>query len=272
LRNSLAISNIAWPAEETPGILAALKALGFDALEIAPSRLWTEPVQAPAAERRRLVRWSEDHELPIVSIHSLFYTRPDLGLFRDRDTEQNTIRYLHDLGVLAAELGARVMVFGSPRNRRRGGLPMEEALRRAAAFFHEAACGLEGTGVCLVIEPLRPDESDFINTSEEGRHLVEKAEHPLFQLHLDAKSVAAEPGDFPTILRLALPHLRHFHVNDPGLGEVGATGLYHEALGAALRSSGYDRCVSIEMKTLPGHREAISRSASFVKKYYLGNR
>jgi sugar phosphate isomerase/epimerase len=266
----LAISNIAWPHEDTPGVLDLLRREGVEWIEVAPSRIWREPVDAPPGEREAFVRFLEEYGIRLISLHSLLYTRPDLGLFRGEDTDRKTTMYLQKLAELGADLGARWMVFGSPGNRRKGGLTFGEACDGAARVFGPAGDAAAEAGVTILIEPLTRAESDFVNTADEGIELMKRVASPGFALHLDAKSVAEEPGEKTGLLRRALPFFRHFHINDPGLAPLGSVATYHEELGEALRRSGYEGHVSIEMKTFPDHRQVIARSLAIAKRFYIG--
>jgi D-psicose/D-tagatose/L-ribulose 3-epimerase len=266
----LAISHIAWPAAEEETFLRHIREWGCSGVEIAPSRVWPEPLDATPAERRAFKSLVDRYDLEIPGFQALLYNRPDLGVFRDRHTEAEAVKYLIGLCHLAADLGARVLVFGSPGNRRRGELSLEEAFARAAAFFCQVAPKAHNLGVCLCIEPLRPEETDFIITAQEGMRLVEMVDHPGFGLHLDAKAVSAEPGDPLQIIRRVRERTEHFHINDPGLVEVNRTGMVdHAALARALHETGYNGYVSIEMRLQPDHHQVIPRTIIFCQQTYL---
>ena len=265
----LGISNIAWPAEDNDEMLKEVRSLGCDGLEVAPSKLWREPVDSSEDERIAFRKKAEGVGLKIIALHSLLYTRPDLGLFRDKATESSTAEYMAKLAVLAADLGASVIVFGSPAGRARGKLPMDKACEMAAEFFAKPAAVAAENGVCIVIEPLSAEETDFINTAQDGLRLVQMINSPGFGLHLDAKSVYAEGPDCESVFKKMSPHIRHFHINDPGLGEVGSRAAYHESFGKMLNAAGYSGYASIEMKTLPDFRLAVRNSIAAANKNYI---
>jgi len=267
----LAISNIAWPAAEEAAYMKYISEWGCAGIEIAPSRIWPEPLDATLEERRAFKSLVEKFGLKIPSLHALLYNRPDLGIFRGPEAERQTVEYLKGLCQLAADLGARVLVFGSPRNRQRGETSMAEAFAIAAAFFAKVAPRADDLGVCLCIEPLRPEETDFIFSAQDGLRLVEMVDHPGFGLHLDAKAVSAEGGDLFATLQRVIPKLEHFHINDPNLTEINSSGTVpHDLLAQALQAAGYHRYVSIEMRCLPDHYQVINRSIEFSRKTYLG--
>lgn len=266
----LAISNIAWPSEEEASFLKYIKDWGCAGVEIAPSRVWPKPLETTKDDRLSFSKFVRNYGLEIPAMQALLYNCNDLGLFRDSATETKTVEYLTGLCMIAADLGARVLVFGSPANRKIGTMPLQEAFERAASFFSRVAPAAKELGVCICIEPLRPQETDFITTAREGLSLVEMVNNEGFGLHLDAKAVAAEGGDFLMTFKSVLHRLEHFHINDPGLIEVNSTGLVdHSALAKALKSAGYNRYVSIEMRTLQSHYNVIKRSLAFSEETYL---
>jgi sugar phosphate isomerase/epimerase len=267
----LSISNIAWPLDEEEKFLKILKECGSSGVEIAPSKLWPDPVSATRSKRRQYRSMAADNGLEIPAIQALLYNRRDLGLFRSPEVEKETVEYLKKLCELAHDLGAKVLVFGSPSSRKRGTMPMEEALNRAASFFSRIVVLAESLDVCICIEPLRPDETDFIIKVAEGSRLSAMVNSAGFGLHLDAKAIAAEGSDYAASIKDARGKFSHFHINDPDLSEVGSTGAVdHFAMGKALRDSQYDRYVSIEMRMQQDHLSSVKKSLEIAKAAYIG--
>ena len=266
----LAVSNIAWDNAELPAHLVLLKALGCDGVELAPSCIWNEPVDATPDERADLKRLIADVGLDVVGFHALFYTRPDLQLFRDADSCRATIDYLRRLIRLCGDLGGGVLVCGSPKNRVRHGRPQTECLSWAADGFRSAAVDAANAGVRLAIEPLPTKETEFIVSGDEGMELVDLVGHPNFGLHLDAKAMIEEGEDIECLLSKYGRRICHFHVGDPGLAPPGSTGLDHAPIGRALNRAGYTGYVSIEMRHGFGPTvDVITRSVNYVRACYF---
>ena len=69
--------------------------MGFLGLEVAPSRVWKNTWQGlspKSVERFRIE--VENAGLSIVGLHSLFYDKPELGLFRDTETRRLTLDFM----------------------------------------------------------------------------------------------------------------------------------------------------------------------------------
>ena len=266
----LSVSNIAWPLEEQNKFLALIKELGCSGVEIAPSIIWPDPIHSSVRERIEYKKLIHNFGLEIPAIHALLYGEKNLGLFRDEKTELRTIKFLKDMCFLASDLGAKILVFGSPQNRRRGTIPLDQAFERAAKFFNKIAPTAKDLGVKLCIEPLCPDETDFISTVEEGIRLVEMINHSGFSLHLDGKAVSAQGKPFVDLIEKAMRYLEHFHINDSGLKEINSTGsIDHASLAHALHEAKYSRYISVEMRKGPNYFDAVRRSIIFTRKTYL---
>jgi len=266
----LAISNIAWPVEKTEYMLSLIKNLGCDGVEVAASRLWAEPVDSGSRQRKGFLKLVKKNSLTVSALHSLLYTRKDLNIFGDEQIRLKTIKYLKMLIELAVDLETKILVFGSPAARDRKSLEMDEAFNKAAEVFYPVAKFAEECGVCMVIEPLGKSETNFINTALEGLQLVKMVNSQGFKLHLDAKSIAEEVIDYKELINSVFPYLKHFHINDPGLIEIGSVADYHPKFGKILREVNYSGFTSIEMKTLVDYESAVKNSINLAKRFYIG--
>jgi sugar phosphate isomerase/epimerase len=227
-------------------------------------------VDASSAQRKEIAHLIQNHGLEITGFHALLYTRPDLQFFESRASLARTVDYLKRLIKLCAEMGGKVLVFGSPKNRVRAGRDYAECMAWAVEGFAETAKEAGQCGIMFCIEPLAPSETEFIQSSDEGMQLVSLVDHPSFGLHLDAKAMIGSRENIKEVLGKYGRHVRHFHAGDPGLAPPGSTGVDHAEFGRALREAGYEGYVSIEMRRGFGPtREVVARSVSYVKQCYL---
>lgn len=208
--------------------------------------------------------------LRIVSLHALLYGRPDLGIFSDIQAENKTIEYLKALCNLAKDLGASVLIFGSPANRLRKGLSVSEAMERSISFFSKVAECAYSNDVCLCIEPLGPTETDFVTSAMEGLELVRKVNHKGFGLHLDSKALSEEEEDVRPVMRKAVPFAKHFHISEPDLGIIHSSGIVkHQVMGEILQQESYNGFVSIEMRIQKDYYNAVRKSIFQAKNCYF---
>ncbi|MGI9497960.1 MAG: sugar phosphate isomerase/epimerase family protein [Mariniblastus sp.] len=223
--------------------------LGYRGIEIAPFTL-AESVQDVSQSQRRFLRELADSlEIEIIGLHWLLAKTNGLHLTTsDRQVRKKTADYLCELARLCSDLGGRVMVFGSPPQRNLlEGVTLQQGCDYAIEVFSEIAPVLEECGVTLALEPLGPEEGDFMLTAESAIEIAKAVDSSNVQLHLDVKAMSTEVKTIPSIIEDSKDWLVHFHANDPnrrgpGMGEVN-----FEPIFAALKDVNYDGWVSVEV-------------------------
>ena len=267
-----AVSNIALPAYDHTDDFGRLRELGFEAIEVAPSRVWRDTWQGlttiEVSDYRRQI---ENAGLRVVGLHSLFYDRPDLGLFKEAAERVQSLDFLEHLSKVCRDLGGRTLIYGG--GRKRGSLPEDEARAEAVGFFGELTKRVETHDTCFCFEPLGPDDSDFINSALDSLSIVEEVGSPALSVQLDAKALVENNEAVIDTFRAVEQLLVHFHANEPGLDILGASGkVNHAALGSMLREIGYDGFISIEQRMINGGDPlvAIAKSAEVAKTSYGG--
>jgi sugar phosphate isomerase/epimerase len=234
---------------------------GYEGLELAPFTLAPRITDLSGAERTELARQAADADIEIIGLHWLLAKTEGLYLTSpDAVVRKRTGQYLIALADACRELGGTLMVFGSPKQRSLlPGVTHEQAFDYAAGVFRDIMPALAERDVTLCMEPLSPSDTDFINTCAEGDRLVRKVDHANFVLHLDVKAMASEPSDVATLIRRHGPHAGHFHANDANLRGPGFGPIDFVPIFKALRDSGYDRWVSVEVFDYKPDPETIAR-------------
>ena len=115
------------------------------------------------------------------------------------------------------------------------------------AYAAEVLCAvlpvLESNGVVLALEPLGPQETNFLLTAAEAVELIDRVGSPQVQLHLDCKAMASEATPIVELIRRNRQWLAHFHANDPnrqgpGFGVAGLRADLRGIEGSWLRGLG----------------------------------
>lgn len=270
----LSMSNLAWDSHEEEEVVGLLRQYGYKGIEIAPTKIWPTPVDVSEREAREYRLMWADRGLELAAMQSLLYQQPDFQLFGDPGARARLGQHVRGLMRLAAWLGVKALVFGSPGNRVVGASrSREEAWELAAAFFGEMAGYAEGLGVTLCLEP-NPVQygCDFVTNTEEGLELVRAVGRKGFRLHLDVGAMILNGESIRGNVEKAVSLLGHVHVSEPFLQPVGAATHEeaHREAAEALRGFGYDGYVSIEMKRVlsEGGRYAAVDALKRVKDIY----
>ena len=77
----LAVSNIAWPADQDAAVAGVLRDLGVTGIEVAPTKVWPRPLEASPTEIEDYRAFWEARGFEIVAAQALLFGRPDLTLF-----------------------------------------------------------------------------------------------------------------------------------------------------------------------------------------------
>lgn len=195
-------------------------ALGYDALELAPYSVHAAPERMTEHEARVLAATAAEHGLGIAGLHWLL-VRPSGLSITSADAAQHarSVDFMRRLCALAAAMGARYLVHGSPAQRGIApGQSHADALARASAAWAAAAEAAQAHGVVYCIEPLSRDQTPIVNTLAEAAAVVRAVDHPALRTMLDTSSAAlSEQAPIAELIAQWMPTglLAHVQINDP---------------------------------------------------------
>ncbi len=256
----LAISNIAWNPTEDDPVAEVLRRHGVTGVEIAPTKRWDKPLEAPPREVADYRRDWADRGLEIVAMQSLLFGRPDLQLFGDATSRVSLGEYLRGIIDLGAALGAKALVFGSPKNRLRGTMSDADTAAIAVDFFHMVGEHALSRDLALCLEPVPPRYgADFLTTPAEALELCRRIDHPGIRLNADLGAMTLSGEDPRTFIEGAAPFIAHYHASEPDFVELGSDD-EHERAAQGLASVGFLGWVSIEISARGENIAAVERS------------
>lgn len=261
----LAVSNIAWQPADRDRAYTVLADAGIDGLEIAPGLFFhgaSDPFVPTAAEARAATDAVAAHGLRLVSMQSLLFGVQGAALFEGPEALARLEAAMGRAIALAERFGIPNLVFGSPRQRCvPDGVPMEDALARAADVFRRLGDRAAAAGTHLAMES-NPAVygTNFLTTLDEAAAFVEQVDHPAVTVILDlgAMNLNGVFDSTPARVPAIMPRLSHVHVSEPQLAPAPADAAALAPVLRALRAHGYDRAVSIEMRPPPEGIEGVA--------------
>lgn len=249
-----------WSLED---IFPLVAEVGYDGVELAPFTLAESVTDIDASRRSEIRRLAETHGLDITGIHWLFISPKGLYLNHPDDAiRMPTQQYLCELIRFCGDIGGRVMVLGSPKQR--DVLPhqtYEATWDRTISVFEACLPVAEACGVTICMEPLDHEQTNFINTPAEAARMVREIDHPNFRMIVDVRSTLCQGEDIVKAIHEVKNEMAYFHLNDangdgPGFGEVD----FAPILGA-LRETGYTGYGSVEVFDFSPGPETIARKS-----------
>jgi sugar phosphate isomerase/epimerase len=245
--------------------------VGYDAIEIAPFTFRPYVTDLSAADRTEIRETAARAGLAIAGLHWVLVQTEGIHLTSaDPVVRVRTAKYFVELVDCCADVGGRIVVVGSPKQRNlAAGVTPAQGWAWAAECFRDSVRRAEERGVTLCLEPLAPAETNFVNTAAEALRCVREFQSPAFKIILDVKAMCSEATTIPDLIRAAAPDFAHFHANDrnlkgPGFGEVD----FHP-IAAALHEVGYRGYVSVEVFNFEEGPEVIAtRSLEYLRSVF----
>ena len=230
---------------------AFARATGYDGLEIAPMTLGEEPHRFTADQRRELRDAAANEGIAITGLHYLLRAPAELSITSsDAAVRARTVDVMRKLCDLAADLGAKILVHGSPDQRRFAKGLESEGCKWGAECFAAVADAAQAANVTYCIEPLSPDQTAFVTCVADAAEIVRAIASLAVRMMVDCSSAArgGESEPVPDLLRRWLPSglIAHVHLNDPNRRGPGEGALAFGPILAALREGGYAGMASVE--------------------------
>lgn len=255
-----------WPLAKACDFAAAC---GYTGLEVAPFTLAPLVTELTGLERSEIRRTIARAGLECVGLHWLLAKTEGFHVAHpDADVRRRTTDYLAELARLCHELGGRVLVFGSPKQRSLlPGMSQATAEDHICEVFSRLVPVLETTDTVVALEPLSPVETDVLTTAADTCRMIDRIGSPHVRLHLDVKAMASEATPIPDIIHASARHLEHFHANDENLQGPGFGAIDFLPIFRALDDIRYAGWVSVEVFDYALGPERLARdSIDFMRR------
>jgi sugar phosphate isomerase/epimerase len=235
-----------WSLEDT---FEFVSKTGYDALEIAPFTIAKSVLDIPTTQRNAIRELAARNQIAISGIHWVLVQTEGLHLTSpDSAIRERTAAYFSALVDFCADIGGKIIVVGSPKQRNlEPGVSREQGWEWATAIFRQPVMRAEQRGITICFEPLSPTETNFINTAVDAIQFVGQLNTPHFKIILDVKAMSSEGKPIPHIIRESWPHFAYFHANDKNLKGPGFGEIDFKPILQTLKEVGYGGYVSVEV-------------------------
>ena len=257
-----------WKIEEAMRFAAKT---GYAGIEIAPFTIAKYVTDISKQERQRIREAAAQADIAITGIHWVLAQTEGLFLtHNDPAMRARSSKYFVELVEFCADLGGNIIVVGSPKQRNiPEGASAMQAWDWAKETMRPAVARALQRGVTICLEPLSPQETNFINTAEDAVRFVKQFHSPSLKVILDVKAMSSEKKPIPEIIRETWPHFAYFHANDKNLKGPGFGDVDFKPIAGVLRDVGYQGWVSVEVFNFDEGPEAIAtRSLDYLKKTF----
>lgn len=265
MSDRFSISNIAWDRFDDSRVFALLHRYGITGIEVAPGKIWNDLLSATDQDVKRIRDFFSGEGFGVPALQAILFGRPELQVF-DRRTHQSFLAYLRHIAQIAEGLGCHILIFGAPKNRRRGELCWKDAESIAIDFFHQAGELVQAYGCTIGLEANPADyQCDFLTNTADLYDFIRKVDCKGVKLHFDTGSVLLNGNDIlPVLKRAGLPI--HCHISAPRLENPVDFACDLHTPFRYLKTIGYEGTFSIEMKKMDPELPNLERALKYVKE------
>lgn len=187
---------------------AAMKEMGFDYIELGLSTV----AKMSDADFAKLKKQVAASPLKPESMNN-FMSAPLVVVGEQVDLKP-VEEYMKKAFQRANELGTKILVYGSAGTRKiPEGFAKEKAMEQMVTFLRLAAdVAKPYPGLTIVVEPLRPQESNFINTAKDGLELVKKVDRPNVRAFGDLYHMGVQQEPMTALLEGGSEWIKHIHI------------------------------------------------------------
>ncbi|NHV98992.1 MAG: sugar phosphate isomerase/epimerase [Thaumarchaeota archaeon] len=267
----LSICNEVFSGMDITEVLLYVKRFGYNGIEIAPFTMGSNVEKISSDRRREIRKKAIENSIEIVGTHWVLVCDKNVNLFNELgEVRKEALKYLITVVEFTSEIGGRIVVFGSPKQR---SIPSKEVFKKAwdsaVSAFREIGDSAKEKMVVFCIEPLSKDQTNFINNVSEAIKFIKDVDHENIRLILDVRSMCDEKRSFRDIIKEGKTYLEHFHANDcngyiPGSGSANYKEIVQSLI--EIEYSGY---LSVEVFDYQPNAETIAvKSLENLKKFF----
>ena len=218
---NLSISNIAWNISEDENVSKILNKYNVNYIDIIPVKYFPEK-KITKKKILKIKNYWLKKKIKISSLQSLLYNTKNLNIFTfDKYTNNSILVYLEKIMKIANGLGAKIIIFGSPKNRDKGNLSKKQVLLKSTNFFRILGnLSLKyNLKVCLEPNPTIYN-CNFMTNTIETVEIIKATNHKSIKLNLDLGALQVNNENLKNILKDYNNLIEYVHISEPYLKPI----------------------------------------------------
>lgn len=238
------ISNIAWDKDQDGLIIDLLKKNNINCIDVAPTLIVDSIEKDYKSQLDNFMKnWNN---FSIVAMQSLFYEKKDISFFQSEKTVEESVHYFAKLAELANHLSIKILIFGSPQQRKINYTKDSESLIHL--FFKSISDICVAKNLLFCIEPNSEKfNTNFLTTTREAALFIEKHQLQNFMMNFDTGCVLMNNEDVIETFTNYFEFIGHIHISMPFLKPIDEKFIDHKLFCNLINKKNYTGNLSVEM-------------------------
>jgi hypothetical protein len=176
----------------------------------------------PSLSLKEITKFYRKNMTPLYSMQSLLYKKKNCYIFGNANQRKNFIKELKNKIFLAKKLKTKILVFGSPKNKKNiSSFNKKHMIEIFTSTFLQLAEYSKKKGVCICIEA-NPKfyKNDFLIYTKDALNIVKKINSPNIRLNFDLGTAISNAEEYKDLLRKNLKFVGHVQISLPKLKNI----------------------------------------------------
>jgi sugar phosphate isomerase/epimerase len=176
----------------------------------------------PNLSLKEIRKFYSKNMTPLYSMQSLLYKTKDCYIFGNRSQRKNFIKELKNKISLAKKLKTKILVFGSPKNKKNiSSFNKKQMAEIFESTFFQLAEYSKKKNICICIEA-NPKfyKNDFLIYTKDALNIVKKINSPNIRLNFDLGTAISNGEEYKNLLSKNLKFVGHIQISLPKLKNI----------------------------------------------------
>lgn len=237
------VSNLAWVKEEENKAIKILKNNNINYLEFAPNLLIKNKNEIKKIKKK----WAAKG-IKLYSMQSILFGEENAFIFGSKTQNEIFFNAIKSKINLANKLNVKIIIFGSPRNRKTFGKRKNLLNKIFIKTFKKLSKYCKKKNVIICVEP-NPKiyKSEYLNNMDEVIKIIKKIKNKFIKINYDLGASIANKENIKTSFQKNVDLIGHVQISAPGLGNLNRFKKDVKKFSEILQFSKYKGQVSMEV-------------------------
>ena len=261
----LIISNLCWNFDENYKVINIIKKFNIRNIEISPNKIFNNNYAVKNIKKNQYF-WRKE-KIKFYSMQSILFNKKNAYLFGNKIQQKIFFNEIKKKIYLCKKIGVKVIVFGSPLNKK---IFSERNLNNLNKIAYNCfkkiskVCKKYKIYFCIEANP-KIYNCEYLNYTKDAIRLVKQINSNFFKLNLDLGTIIANKESFKNIIQEHIKLIGHVQISAPYLKDLMPYKKTVVNFIKELKRNNYQKYISIERLPVHNNINKLEKNIKLVK-------